>query len=59
MAVIEMDGDRPKVNPDTGNPFFAAFFPRNEAKILDAWDTLGMRGTGSTTYQVERLLVRH
>ena len=58
MAVIEMDGDEPKVNPDTGQPTsFAAFFPRNEAKILDAWDTLGMRGTGSTTYQVERLLV--
>ena len=55
---MEMDGDRPKVNPETGQPApFGAFFPRGEAKILDTWHTLGMRGTGSTDYAVEELFV--
>jgi len=53
-----MDGDRPKLDPATGQPTpFAVFFPRSEAKILDTWHTFGMRGTGSADYAVENLFV--
>jgi alkylation response protein AidB-like acyl-CoA dehydrogenase len=58
MPALEMDGDHPKLDPATGQPApFAAFFPRSEARILDAWHTLGMRGTGSTDIAVENLFV--
>jgi alkylation response protein AidB-like acyl-CoA dehydrogenase len=58
MPAVEMDGDQPKVDPATGQPVpFGVFFPRTEAKILDTWHTLGMRGTGSTDYAVEDLFV--
>ena len=58
MPAVEMNGDRPKVDPSTGQPQpFAVFFPRNSAKILDTWHTVGMRGTGSTDFAVEDLFV--
>ncbi|MFQ6027186.1 MAG: acyl-CoA dehydrogenase family protein [Dehalococcoidia bacterium] len=58
MPAVEMDGNQPKVDPATGQPTpFGVFFPRTEAKILDTWHTLGMRGTGSTDYAVEDLFV--
>jgi alkylation response protein AidB-like acyl-CoA dehydrogenase len=58
MPALEMHGDRPKVDPVTGQPSpFAAFFPRRAARILDNWHTLGMRGTGSTDIAVEDLFV--
>src|SRR5262245_61365357 len=58
MGVVEMEGDRPKVDPATGQPApFGVFFPRTAARILDTWHTLGMRGTGSADYAVEDLFV--
>ncbi|HJU15882.1 MAG TPA: acyl-CoA dehydrogenase family protein [Stellaceae bacterium] len=36
---------------------FGAFFPRQSAKILDTWHTLGMRGTGSADIAVTDLFV--
>jgi alkylation response protein AidB-like acyl-CoA dehydrogenase len=58
MPAVEMDGDRPKVDPATGRPTsFGVFFRRSEATILDTWNTFGMRGTGSTDYAVQDLFV--
>jgi alkylation response protein AidB-like acyl-CoA dehydrogenase len=58
MPAVEMDGDQPKVDPQTGQPApFGVFFPRAEAQILDTWHTYGMRGTGSTDYAVDNLFV--
>src|SRR5207302_7720685 len=58
MPAIEMAGDRPKVDPATGQPApFGVFFPRTAAKILDTWHTFGMRGTVSTDYAIENLFV--
>lgn len=58
MPAVEMEGGQPKVDPATGQPApFGAFFPRSEAKLLDTWHTLGMRGTGSTDYAVKDLFV--
>jgi indole-3-acetate monooxygenase len=36
---------------------FGALFPRESATILDTWNTLGMRGTGSTDFAVTDLFV--
>jgi alkylation response protein AidB-like acyl-CoA dehydrogenase len=58
MPVVETDGERPVVDPKTGQPkIFAAFFPRSAATILDTWHTVGMRGTGSTDFVVQDLFV--
>jgi alkylation response protein AidB-like acyl-CoA dehydrogenase len=59
MPAIEMDGDQPKVDPQTGEQVaaFGVFFPRAEAQILDTWNTYGMRGTGSADYAVDDLFV--
>lgn len=58
MPVVEMDGDRPKMDPATKRPTtFAVFFPRTTASILDTWHTVGMRGTGSTDFAVQDLFV--
>lgn len=35
----------------------AAFFPASDAKIVNTWDTLGMRGTDSNDVSVEGLFV--
>ena len=58
MPAVEMDGDQPKLNPETDRPApFGTFFPRSDAKILDTWHTVGMRGTGSTDYEVRDLFI--
>jgi alkylation response protein AidB-like acyl-CoA dehydrogenase len=33
------------------------FFRRDEVELLDTWDAMGMRGSGSTDYEVTELLV--
>jgi indole-3-acetate monooxygenase len=58
MPAVEMDGDRPRIDPATGQAKpFAVFFPRRAATILDTWHTVGMRGTGSTDFAVNDLFV--
>jgi indole-3-acetate monooxygenase len=58
MPMIEMEGDEPKRNLETGQPSaFGVFFPRSAATILDTWHTYGMRGSGSTDYAVKDLFV--
>jgi indole-3-acetate monooxygenase len=58
MPAVEMEGDRPRLDPATGQPMpFAVFIPRETATILDTWHTVGMRGTGSTDFAVRDLFV--
>ena len=58
VPAVEMDGDGPKLDPETGQPApFAAFFPREQAELLDTWHTVGMRGTGSADIAVSDLFV--
>jgi alkylation response protein AidB-like acyl-CoA dehydrogenase len=46
------DGDTQRM--DNGAPVMRFFFiPQNEIEILDTWNTGGMRGTGSTHWQVK------
>ena len=58
LPAVEMDGDQPKVDPETGHPApFGVLIPRAQATILDTWHTFGMRGTGSTDFAVRDLFV--
>jgi indole-3-acetate monooxygenase len=51
------DGDTPRVN-EQGIPLqWFMFLPAGKAKILDTWDTLGMRGTGSHDVVVEDVFI--
>jgi len=56
MGVVH-DGGTPQMGPD-GNPSMViVYFPADEARIVDNWDTLGMRGTGSHDIAIEGLFV--
>jgi indole-3-acetate monooxygenase len=58
LPAVEMDGDKPKVDPDTGQSApFGVFFRREEGRILDTWHTVGMRGTGSADIAIDDLFV--
>ena len=49
LPALEMDGDEPRIDPDSGQPvMLAIFLPRGDAQIHDTWHTVGMRGTGSS-----------
>ncbi len=52
-----VDGDgRPTPRADgLAAPF--VFFARDEVELLDTWDVMGMRATGSTDYEVHEVLV--
>ncbi|HZU75229.1 MAG TPA: acyl-CoA dehydrogenase family protein, partial [Dehalococcoidia bacterium] len=54
---LVMENGAPKLRP-TGMPVaLAVFFPAGDAEILDNWNTLGMRGTGSHDFRVTDILV--
>ena len=53
---LVMDDGQPRM--DEGNPVIRIMaFPMAEAEVVDNWDTLGMRGTGSDDVKVEDLFV--
>lgn len=45
-----MDGDKPQVGPDGVPVSMLVHFGPEEISLLDNWDTLGLRGTGSFDY---------
>jgi indole-3-acetate monooxygenase len=56
VPVFEPDGT-PRLNPN-GRPFVrTALFPKSSAEIIDNWQVIGLRGTGSDSYRVEDLFV--
>jgi alkylation response protein AidB-like acyl-CoA dehydrogenase len=42
-----MDGDAPRAGPDGAPVGLGVFFRASEVEIVDNWNTLGLRGTGS------------
>jgi alkylation response protein AidB-like acyl-CoA dehydrogenase len=53
---LVMDDGQPRM--DEGNPVIRIMaFPMADAEVVDNWDTLGMRGTGSDDVKVEDLFV--
>ena len=56
MSGMVMDGDQPRMQ--NGAPvILAVFFPADEAKIIDTWDALGMRGTDSNDLAAEEVFI--
>jgi alkylation response protein AidB-like acyl-CoA dehydrogenase len=53
--VVDADGHRAPRPDGLAAPF--VFFRRDEVELLDTWDVMGMRATGSTDYQVHDVLV--
>ncbi|MFW6089074.1 MAG: acyl-CoA dehydrogenase family protein [Gemmatimonadota bacterium] len=58
LANVYEDGSGGPTVGEDGHPVtLLTFFPRGEAEIVDNWDTLGMRGTGSHDIVVDDLFV--
>jgi alkylation response protein AidB-like acyl-CoA dehydrogenase len=58
MLCAEMDGDSFAKDPTTGLPnTFVAFFRREDAQVIDTWNPMGMRGTGSADIAVKDVVV--
>jgi len=53
---VIVDG-KPRMLPNGAPEPFMFLFPRDEVQIIDTWKVLGMRGTGSHDYKVEKLKV--
>jgi alkylation response protein AidB-like acyl-CoA dehydrogenase len=54
---LVMENGVPQIKPD-GNPVaLLVFFRADEAEIVDTWNTLGMRGTGSHDVRIENLFI--
>ena len=56
VPIFEEDGTA-RMNPN-GRPYVrTVLFPKSRAKIIDNWQVIGLRGTGSDSYAVEDLFV--
>lgn len=56
VPIFEEDGT-PRMNPN-GRPYVrTVLFPKTSATIIDNWQVIGLRGTGSDSYAVEDLFV--
>lgn len=55
--IYENDDGGPVLGEDGHPVTLLTFFPKTEAEIVDNWDTLGMRGTGSHDVAVEDVFV--
>ncbi|HEX3951997.1 MAG TPA: acyl-CoA dehydrogenase family protein [Stellaceae bacterium] len=52
ISIYEEDGT-PRLRPD-GRPYVRTMlFPKSEARIIDNWQVLGLRGTGSDSYALK------
>jgi alkylation response protein AidB-like acyl-CoA dehydrogenase len=47
LGVLVMEGDRPRQRRDGGPDWQFAHLPMTDVEIVEHWDTLGLRGTGS------------
>jgi alkylation response protein AidB-like acyl-CoA dehydrogenase len=57
-SVIEADGS-PRQSADGETVVRTLLLPASEATWIDAWQVIGLRGTGSDSYEVKDLFVRH
>jgi alkylation response protein AidB-like acyl-CoA dehydrogenase len=56
VPIFEPDGT-PRLNPN-GRPFVrTVLFPKSSAEIIDNWQVIGLRGTGSDSYKLEDLFI--
>jgi alkylation response protein AidB-like acyl-CoA dehydrogenase len=57
LGVLVMDGDRPALRSDGSPDWRFAYVRTGDVEIVDTWDTLGLRGTGSNDIAVRDLRV--
>jgi alkylation response protein AidB-like acyl-CoA dehydrogenase len=57
-SVIEADGS-PRRDADGAAVVRTLLLPARAGSWIDAWDVIGLRATGSDSYEVEDLFVRH
>ncbi len=51
-GVLVMDGEAPRLLEDGTRDWRLAYVPRSAAEIVDNWDVVGLRGTGSNDVRV-------
>ncbi|MBV1797415.1 acyl-CoA dehydrogenase family protein [Siccirubricoccus sp. G192] len=56
VAVFLPDGT-PRLRPDGSRDDRTVLFPHSAARIIDDWQSIGLRGTGSDSYGVEDLFI--
>jgi alkylation response protein AidB-like acyl-CoA dehydrogenase len=56
-GVFVFEGDAPRMVPGRGPDWRLAYVPRADVDIIDNWDVLGLRGTGSNDVSVRGLSV--
>jgi len=56
VPLFEPDGT-PRLNPDGKQAVRTVLFPKTSARIIDNWQVIGLRGTGSDSYAVDGLFV--
>jgi len=54
--IVEADGT-PRLRPDGRPADLTALFARSQARIHDVWQVMGLKGTGSDTFEVRDLFV--
>ncbi len=55
--VFEADGETPRLHANGRKADRTALFIREKAIVHDVWDVIGLRGTGSDTFEVDNLFV--
>jgi len=57
MNAAVMDGDQPRTYED-GNPVLLLLLaPMKQAKVIETWNTIGMKGTGSHDIELEKVFI--
>lgn len=51
------DGDRPRLDQNGRPVYRQCTLPASQARVIDTWDTTGMRGTGSHDYALDDVFV--
>jgi indole-3-acetate monooxygenase len=54
-GMFVMDGDHPRMLPEGRPDWRFAFIPRDGVQVIDTWDAMGLRGTGSHDISVSGL----
>ena len=58
VPFVEMDGDEPRIDDQSGAPKpMMSAVPRGDLEVIDTWNTLGMRGTGSNELLLDDVFV--
>ena len=58
VAIHERDGTK-RLAPNGSPTLQTLLFPRHQAQVEDTWHVLGLRGTGSDSYEVRDIFVPH